>query len=218
MRIIDKILEFQNRPNKVDTMAEVSVKIKKGETTGEVNIPCDFDFFAYGVDFNPSLIKKKTKKKIKELPLNEPFMYHPNKEEVILEDNEEMQYEKEVERCPHCGQPVVVAEVCETRYRSDPVFKIRLSNPAPYDLEIPVKFGFKKRDLIISTLHKFGGFALSIFMFIYILKLGAYDTSLKISLGIMPFFAFWFLVKYYGLYKWWKSTKFLKWTLTEERD
>ena len=55
---------------------------------------------------------------------------------------------KELERCEHCGQKLVISEVKQTRYRSCPSINVKLGDKAKEDTIIPVKFGINKGDII----------------------------------------------------------------------
>ena len=137
----------------------MDVVIEKGQTEGRVVIPADFDAYVQDVDLNPTLVKKvksidwenkklkekMEEKKIRDFPRDTPVIVHEG-EEVRVNSNEEVEYE-EMEHCPNCGQKVMVATVSEIRHQRDPVFTIKITDPALETLKIPVKFGFSIGDI-----------------------------------------------------------------------
>jgi len=132
----------------------MDILVPKGERVGKALIPCAIYTLSHEVDFNPTLVVKKTEEVKRELPKNKPFIYHPETEEVKLEKGEYVAWEQE-ERCPECQRKIVIAEVAETRYKSCPEIQIALSDPVKNDLKIPARFGIRFGDVrgaIISAI------------------------------------------------------------------
>ena len=208
MNFITKINDYLNKPNKLNTAATMNVEIKKGEKKGVAWVPCSFETISYGIDVNPSLVRKKTGKKIKDLPLDEKFSYHSKTEKLKLEDDEEVQLE-EVAPCPHCGQKLVVSEVCTTKYRSCPLVEITLSTPVDTDVVIPVKFGFNKWQLA-NTVGMF-------LLLMSIISLATLATPVSLDIGyfltitILSVIFIWCSSKLFRLTKWIKETRKLGW-------
>lgn len=128
---------------------EMVVKIEKGKTSGTLIIPCAVYTLTHSIDLNPSLIKKATGERVKSFAVGEKIAYDPDIYDVKLSEAEKKKGVKlrELERCPNCGQKIVIAEVAETRYMSDPAITVRLSDPAPETLYIPVKFGIIDKEV-----------------------------------------------------------------------
>lgn len=145
----------------------MSVEIPKGETEGRALIPCTIYTFDHEIDTNPALIRKKDKRMVKKYPTSKKIKYDPKKYDLILTDKEKKKgYELvEIERCPHCGLKTVIAEVAETRYRSCPDIKVRVSDKAKEDLVIPVNFGVRKGQIIAGIVIPFIFDALLIYFF-----------------------------------------------------
>lgn len=141
----------------------MSVEIPVGEKEGRALIPCSIYSMDHMIDINPSLIRKKDKKIIKNIPTDENIKYDPEKFDVVLtkEEKEGGYVLNEIDRCPHCGLKTVIAEVAETRYRSCPDIKVRISDPAKENLVIPVKFGVRKGQILFTM---FMPFILDIFL------------------------------------------------------
>jgi len=204
----------------------MSIEINKGQTEGRALIPCSIYSMDHEIDTNPSLLRKKDKKIIKNILTNENIKYDPEKFDVVLtkEEKEEGYVLNEVDRCPHCGLKTVIAEVAETRYRSCPDIKVRISDPAKENLVIPVKFGVRKGQILFTM---FTPFVFDIFL-IWILLTFKYPSlnilgesinklvQFNIIIGIVmivPVALFVFHIgvlchyKAYKLSKWYKSVK-----------
>jgi hypothetical protein len=120
------------------------IPIKKGERTGTIEIPCPTRLLSYTVDLNPTLLRRGKKIEDIKIPQNTsaPILYHPDEDEsLVLHSGELITSSSEVERCPHCGQKAVVAEVTQHHINSDPIIGISLSNPVSEDTLVPAKFG-----------------------------------------------------------------------------
>lgn len=164
--IISKLIEnhlYANPPLWYDMIVTMNLKIKKGEDSGHVHIPCAFETLTHSIDFNPSLIKKKGREfinffnpkekwKFVEDKREENYYINKTKKKVIYNPDKFMiemskaekktgYYLDEIERCSHCGQKTVISEIQETQYRSCPIIDVRLSDKAKEDLIIPIKFG-----------------------------------------------------------------------------
>lgn len=161
---LSRISGTLNRPNTINRIATMYVDIPKGQQHGEAWIPCTFEAISYGVDINPTLLKRVKGKKgvYKEIEIetDKPFLRHED-EMLKLGEDEEIEYE-EIEKCDHCGQPIIISQVTTTKYRSCPVVAIDLSKPAPEDLKIPVRFGFDSGQ--VWTIYSFylGVFAIGV--------------------------------------------------------
>jgi len=133
------------------------VEIQKGKTEGRDLIPCAIYTMDHQIDVNPSLIRKKDKKFLKKLPLNKKIEYDSKKYDVILTKDEKNKgyVLTELERCKHCGSRIVIAEVAETRYRSCPDVKVRVSDPAKDNLIIPVHFGVRRGQILFGMMFPF---------------------------------------------------------------
>ena len=146
----------------------MSVEIPKGQTEGRALVPCAIYTMDHEIDTNPALIRKKDRKVVKTYPTNKHIKYDPKKYDLVLTDNEKKnRYELiEIERCPHCGLKTVIAEVAETRYRSCPDIKVRVSDPAKENLVIPVDFGVRKSQIITGMVLPFVFDFLLIYLFL----------------------------------------------------
>jgi hypothetical protein len=141
-------------PEEPDHAVMMNIEIKKGETFGEVIVPCTLYTLNHAIDLNPSLIKKKTKEVIKNFKVGEKVTYNPDEAEIILTEEEkkrspalEIEQLEEYESCPYCHQKAVIATVKQTRYRSCPKVGVELSSPAEADVVIPVQYGIRKGDI-----------------------------------------------------------------------
>lgn len=150
-------------PRWYDMFVTINMKIKKGQKSGFINIPCSFEVLTHQIDLNPSLIRRKDNKEMgyfnprekwrfiedekirtyKKIPLENKIVYNPKKYDVIITDEEKKKKWElfEIDRCDHCGQKTWIAKVEETHYKSCPIIKVGLSDPAKEDLIVPVKFG-----------------------------------------------------------------------------
>ncbi len=139
-------------PTNLSHRVRMNIDIPKGATKGRALIPCAIYSFDHSIDLNPALIRRKDKKKISEFPVNKRFSYDSNKYDVQLTKQEKkLGYTlDEIEKCRHCGQRLVIAEVAETRYRSCPDIKVRVADNAKEDLKIPVDFGINKKDVMMG--------------------------------------------------------------------
>lgn len=137
-------------PTTLSHRIRMNIDIKKGATKGRALIPCAIYSYDHSIDLNPALIRRKDKKVIKQLPVNKNISYDSNKFDVQLTKNEKkLGYTlNEIEKCKHCGQKLVIAEIAETRYRSCPDIKVRVASKAKEDLKIPVDFGINRSDVI----------------------------------------------------------------------
>lgn len=146
----------------------MSVEIPTGQTEGRALIPCAIYTMDHSIDANPALIRKKDKKVVKTYPTGKKIKYDSKKYDLILTDKEKKKgYELvEIERCSHCGLKTVIAEVAETRYRSCPDIKVRVSDPAKEDLVIPVDFGVRKGQIIAGIIIPFIFDFLLIYLFL----------------------------------------------------
>jgi len=213
VNLISWFFDKINRPNNINTVATMNVEIKKGEKKGEAWVPCTFETLSYGIDINPSLVKKKKPTKIRNLPVDEKFIYHPDTEEVQLDEDERLEEYDEVERCSHCGQPAIVAEVKSTKYRSCPLVEIELSNPATQDLIIPVNFGFNKWDVYKFISTWLGFYILGVYMLTQMIY---FSLESMIIFGIIVLIMFFCFGKFYRLLKWIKNTRELGWKKYKE--
>lgn len=190
---------------------EMDILIRRGDKTGRALIPCAIYTLTHSVDLNPSLVMKRTKQEIRELPVNQPFSYHPESERVKLEDNERIEWREE-ERCAHCSKKLVIAEVSETRYRSCPEISITLSDPVKEDTKIPATFGIVRNDIynnLVSTIVFNVGF---IFIFYTLLEFkNPFELANVLVLAAAMFSAIWFLprqnYKAFKLWQWFNSVK-----------
>ena len=149
---------------------EVSMRvdIPKGKKNGRALIPCSIYTLTHTIDLNPALVRKRDKKVVKKLPLNKKIKYDSKKYDVMLTKEEKKKgYQlNEIERCSKCGLKTVIAEVCETRYRSCPDIRVKVSDKAKENLTIPVKFGVIKRQIFM---HLFFPLILDFFLVAFFL-------------------------------------------------
>lgn len=212
MKIVKRFNDWVNKPNSINTTAEMIVKIEKGETKGSAWVPCTFETLSYGVDINPALIKKKkvkkqqiVKEKIKKLPVNKMFMVHKKiGEEIELDDDEEFEEYKE-EKCSHCNQPIIIAKVKAVKYRSCPIVTVELSVPAKQDTYIPVTYGFDKYSIYKQFVFLFLIPAMTILFFLTVnySENNMRDTILLSSISL--FTNLYMSAKIYRLAKWVKT-------------
>ena len=132
-------------PKEATHTVSMDIVIKKGEKTGKALVPCSIYTLSHEIDLNPTLVVKKTGE-VKKVPLGRAFSFHPDEEELRLENGERIAWQEE-ERCPHCNRKIVIAEVAETRYLSCPEIRVSLSDPVPEDVRIPAKFGIRVREI-----------------------------------------------------------------------
>ena len=165
--VIKNSIEPTNPSHKI----MMNVEIDKGQTEGRALIPCAIYTMDHSIDTNPSLIRKKDRKLIKKLSVNKKIEFDSNKYDVELTDEEKrLGYQlKELERCEHCKQKIVIAELAETRYRSCPDVKVKVSDPAKEDLVIPVQFGIRKGQVLLGMVTPFVFDLLIVYMAITIL-------------------------------------------------
>lgn len=166
---------------------EVSMRIDipKGEIEGRALIPCSIYTLSHSIDLNPSLIRKKDGKILKQIPVKQKISYDSNKYDVVLtEEEKNLGYQlKEIERCEHCGQKLVIAELAETRYRSCPDIKVRVADKAKEDLVIPVKYGVRKGQILFFLINPF----ILDFIFIYIVLHLFFNINLFSFMSISNF-------------------------------
>jgi hypothetical protein len=224
-------------PTTLTHRIRMNIDIPKGDTKGRALIPCTIYSFDHSIDLNPALIRKKDGKVMKEFPVNTQYSYDSNKYDVQLTEEEiKNGYTlEELEKCEHCGQRLVIAEVAETRYRSCPDIKVRVSDPAKEDLKIPVDFGINKTDVVAGMWAWAVIDGLIIAMLLPVLfnlnwgqwlaqKIVAFTPSpiltamLWVSVAVCSFLVSITLVKIhyksYRLWKWWNEVKD---TVTEVR-
>ena len=217
-------------PSSLSHRIRMNIDIPKGQTKGRALIPCAIYSYDHGIDLNPALIRRKDGKKIKDLPVNKSISYDSKKYDVQLTKEEKKQGFRleEIEKCKHCGQRVVIAEVAETRYRSCPDIKVRVADKAKEDLRIPVDFGINKKDVyfgiwawtildaariyvILNTVFKWDPLAKGIgaatttfpnfMLYGVLLPLSIFGTVLcLVVIGQWHY-------KAYALWKWWREVK-----------
>lgn len=138
-------LKNEIEPTNPTHQITMRIDIPKGKTEGRALIPCSIYTLSHSIDLNPSLIRKKDGKILKHLSVNKKINYDSNKYDVRLTPEEKkLGYQlKELERCNHCGQKLVIAELAETRYRSCPDIKVRVADKAKENLTIPVTYGVR---------------------------------------------------------------------------
>lgn len=206
-KLITWFLDKTNRPNKITHATTMNVHIKKGETKGEAWIPCTFETISYGIDINPSLVKRTRKQKIEDLPTNTPFTYHPNKEEVKLERDEKLEILEEMESCSHCKQPIIIAKVTATKYRSCPLVEIQLSKPTTEDIVVPVTYGFS----YLQVYAFLGLYGLLSILTAFIFFIGVESNSLFLA-GASLIVCMLSFSKLWRLTNWTRNTKKIGWT------
>jgi hypothetical protein len=213
----------------------MNVQIPKGKIQGRSLVPCTIYTLSHSIDLNPSLIKRKDRSVVKELPANKKIDYDPKKYDVVLTEEEKKQgyVLKELERCKHCGGKVVIAEVAETRYRSCPDIRVRVSDKAKENLVIPVKFGIRRPEIrarliftifinvvmlfiilnLLFNVDLLGGFGKAVNLGIthiipsnMIGKIISYSLA---SLGLLIFLHFMVTINYgtYRMYSWYLKVK-----------
>lgn len=213
-------------PKSATHNVSMTVEIPKGKTQGRALVPCAMYTLSHEIDLNPSLIRKRDNKIIKKLPVNKRVSFDSNKYDVKLTEEEKLANYKleEVERCSKCGLKTVIAEVAETRYRSCPDIRVRVSDKAKENLVIPVKFGVRKAEIT----HTFYSIFIMDFVFIYAVlsfifpeinilsstmnKIVGYNHIIGyISIGLVALFCInVFIVlhyKGYKLFKWYNQIK-----------
>lgn len=216
INLVKNSIEPTNPSHKVT----MKVEIPKGKKEGRALIPCAIYTMDHSIDVNPSLIKKKDKKFIKHLPTNKKLEYDPRKYDVILtEDEKNKGYVlEELERCKECGSRVVIAEIAETRYRSCPDVKVRISDKAKEDLIIPIEFGIRKSQVYTQLIFPLILDLLFIYAFLEFFGISFFDKLgifplfeifpliVKISLGLLIgiFFLHCLVFSHYKLYKLYK--------------
>lgn len=189
-----------------DMIVTLNINISKGSDYGYVHVPCAFETLTHSIDLNPSLIHKKSREfieffnpkedwkfiedaKIENYRINKKkkkVVYNPAKFMIELSKAEKKAgfYLDEIERCSHCGQKTVIAEVKETTYKSCPIIGVKLSDKAAEDLVIPVKFGVARAQFYKG----FFGFATLVILWFYITDYffvnGQYAVALFLSLGL----------------------------------
>lgn len=217
-------------PSNLSHRIRMHIDIPKGQTKGRALIPCAIYSYDHGIDLNPALIRRKDGKKIKELPVNKNISYDSKKYDVQLTKEEKKKgfTLEEIERCKHCGQRTVIAEIAETRYRSCPDIKVRVADKAKEDLRIPVDFGINKTDvyvgmwswLVVDVILAYVVLN-SVFKWDPIAKgLGAITSAAPtfvsyglmlplviIATGIATISIAQFHYKAYALWKWWREVK-----------
>lgn len=137
-------------PEPYSHSVKMNILIKKGQQSGTALIPCVIYAMDHSIDLNPALIRKKDKKIVKIYKSGKKIRYNSNEYDLELtEDERNKGYVlRELERCKHCGQKLVLAELKQTRYRSCPSIEVKLADPAKKDISIPVEFGVNKSDII----------------------------------------------------------------------
>lgn len=203
----------------------MSVEIPKGQTEGRALVPCAIYTMDHTIDTNPALVRRKDKRVVKKYPVNKKIKYDPKKYDLILtEDEKKKGYELvEIERCSHCGLKTVIAEVAETRYRSCPDIKVRVSDPAKENLVIPVDFGVRKNQILLGIFIPFILDIMIVYLFFSVFFGFNFLNNLSIKL-ISSFSSLGYLVigvgflfllhiailahyKGYKLFKWYSVTK-----------
>ena len=139
-------------PKPYSHSVKMNVEIKKGKKEGTALIPCTIYAMDHSIDLNPSLIRKKDKRLIKNFKPGEKIKYNTKKYDVLLTKNEinKGYILRELERCDKCGQKVVISELKQTRYRSCPSIKIKLGDKSKENVIVPVNFGVNKSDITSS--------------------------------------------------------------------
>lgn len=139
-------------PKPYSHQVKMNINIKKGQQSGNALIPCTIYAMDHSIDMNPALIRKKDKKVMKYYKPGQKIKYNSNNYTVELtkEEKEQGYVLRELERCKHCGQKLVIAEVEQTRYRSCPSINVKLGDKAKQDLVVPVQFGVNKADITSS--------------------------------------------------------------------
>lgn len=154
-------------PQPYSHQVKMNINIKQGEQYGTALIPCTIYAMDHSLDMNPALIRKKDKavaqcfdpkrykftqdKTIDTFEVNQHNVvrYNPNNYVLELTEQEKAKGYRltELERCKHCGQKLVVAELAQTRYKSCPSISVKLGDNAKEDLVVPVQFGVNKADI-----------------------------------------------------------------------
>lgn len=136
-------------PKPYSHQVKMNIVVKKGQRSGTALIPCAIYAMDHSIDLNPALIRKKDRKLIKMYKPGQKIKYDSNNYVVELTDDEKKKgyVLRELERCKHCGQKLVISEVKQTRYRSCPSIEVKLGDPAKEDTVVPVEFGVNKSDI-----------------------------------------------------------------------
>lgn len=211
---------YKVKPTEPTHTIEMPINIKKGEDYGECVIPCAFYTGGFGVDLNPSLVKKKTGKKIRDIALGEKVILKKDERIVLDNDNQRIiETEDELEKCSTCGKSIVVSEVREIQYRSCPRIGVKLSHIVDQDVIIPARFGIhlpEIRDTVFMCSVGMGlilGFSLGIGLFMDVttfILLGQQIDPLMIRIMMIvvgSITSFVILQPIIHLTRWWAAVK-----------
>lgn len=210
------IIENSIYPKESTWKAKMNIEIKKGEKEGRVIVPCSILTISHSTDLNPSLIRKKDKKIIKNFSVEEKINYDPKTQDVILtkEEKDEGYKLEELESCKKCGQKTVIAELSETSYKSCPEIKVKLADETKEDLVVPVWFGIRKSQVYCFIASATILFGIGIYLLFSKFLVFSYWNGLNF-LGMMIFipvlliFYFFFIpmnsYRAIMLYKWYRQ-------------